>query len=117
MGLPPELTLLAEDAAVLRENYVPYWGPLHLAGKRLELAPGEPLEFDLLVQGVYVLEDGTSVFLDGTRRDPGEQVELSTGRHTLVLPQGATEQSVRLRLWTAERPHGPPPDQPLYYGL
>ena len=68
------------DAEVLRGNFVPYWGPYYVAGKRVDAM--EPVEEEFLVPGTYLVTQGV-IAVDGRRYGHGESVEISRGHHTL----------------------------------
>ncbi len=88
--IPPAYDLLAEDLALLRDNYVHHWGPLYVAGKRVEIeSAAEPAEFEVSIAGTYTLEaatlEATGVArIDGEPIAPGEAVTLTQGMHQLA---------------------------------
>jgi hypothetical protein len=83
--LPPAYDLLPEDLAVLRENYVHHWGPLYVAGKRVEVeSAGGSERFEVLVAGTYTLEAAGAARIDGTPVAPGGTVNLAQGMHELA---------------------------------
>lgn len=88
MAIPPGSgaapTVVAEDVAVLRSNFLQHWGPIWVAGKKIELLKaGTSERFEILVPGVYTLGGDTSVTIDGVRRIPGDAIEFAVGFHTL----------------------------------
>jgi hypothetical protein len=89
LGLGPTKNgrLLPEDQRVLRENYIPHWGPVWVAGKRIRL-PGGPTETTIQVPGRYTIE-GASVVVDGREYRPGDTVLLSRGTPQLAGPAGS----------------------------
>lgn len=91
--------LLREDAAALRANYIPHWGHIWVAGKRLSLGV-EPRVFSVLVPGEYRLENKDNVWLNGKRLIPGEVITLKRGDYTL---RSAAPQDITLR-WAAAQP-------------
>lgn len=104
--------LLAADAAVLRANYIPHWGPLWVAGKRL-VASGEVAAFEVLIGGRYRIETDRPVMIDGVAHLPGAVVTLMQGPHRISSTDG--RQTVVLR-WASLRP-GPasaPPSGDLF---
>lgn len=107
--------LLAADRRTLRQSYVHHWGALFVAGRRLELDGGEPVEVELAVAGPYTLEAAAPVRLDGRRLAPGETVTLAAGRHTVTAEQDGP---VVLR-WGERlyRPPFPPPPRPIFEPL
>ena len=83
--IPPNYDLLAEDLAVLRDNYVHHWGPLYVAGKQVEVeSAGEAKRFEVLISGTYTLETGAEAHIDGHPVTPGEAVKLTQGMHELA---------------------------------
>jgi hypothetical protein len=92
---------LAEDHRQLQESFIPHWGPLWVAGRRLEVGP-EPISFDVHIRDRYIVEAPEPLILDGVRVVPGEAVELSVGRHDVTASSSST---VTLRTASA----GPPP--------
>ena len=69
------------DASILRENYIPHWGPVWVAGKHVLLTTGVA-QTTILVPGRYTVE-GAAVTLDGREYRPGDTVVLSRGTHRL----------------------------------
>jgi hypothetical protein len=99
--------LLAQDAAVLRENFVPHWGPLWVAGHVVDVPEASTASFLHAIPGAFRLESATPVLLDGVRVAPGDVVSLAAGRHTIADAAGG---AVRVTLRTAQA--GPPPTKP-----
>lgn len=104
--------LLPRDAAVLRENYVHYWGPVWIAGKCLDATLDR---FSILVSGRYLVNVTAPGDIDGELYRPGEAVFLKAGTHILRAGSG---EDVCLR-WADVRsaPAIPPPASPLYRGF
>lgn len=90
-GTGPSPFFVDEDAAALRGNYIPFWGPFWLAGKRVP-ANGVAVREDFLVPGPYTVHDA-AVRIDGTVYAPGDIVRLARGVHRL---QGQSSNSARL---------------------
>lgn len=105
---------LAEDAAILHENFIPHWGAIWVAGKILEVSSA-PSEFTILTGGTYTLEAATPVIIDGKRIEPNMTVELSVGGHVISSSGGAT---VTLR-WGDNlfRPDYASSQRPIYWGF
>ncbi|MBS7668481.1 hypothetical protein [Croceicoccus gelatinilyticus] len=81
LDMPSEEELLPEDVAALRENYIPHWSGIFVAGKTVEAGRG--LEtIDVLVPGRYTVE-GSGTAIDGKSAALGEVVTLSRGEHTV----------------------------------
>lgn len=90
LDMPSEEELLPEDVAALRENYIPHWSGIFVAGKTVEAGRG--LEtIDVLVPGRYTVE-GSGTAIDGKSAALGEVVTLSRGKHT--VERDATRQVV-----------------------
>ncbi|WP_026941676.1 hypothetical protein [Hellea balneolensis] len=90
-------TLLPEDAAALRENYIPHWGQIWVAGKQLSLDI-ETTEFSILIPGEYTLESADNVWLNGDLLKIGNVITLERGVHSL---RSAVPQEITLRWGTA----------------
>ena len=110
----PEFALFADDAAVLRDNFVHHWGDIWVAGKRLE-ASATPHRFDIAIDGVYTLEGEAGVQLDGRTVAPGTTVELTQGEH-VVSASGPGEIVLR---WgdNLHRPDHQPSDQKIFHAF
>lgn len=84
-----ERALLPGDTRALADNYVPHWGFVYVAGKRIA-AGGEATNIEILVPGPYTVE-GAPIELDGRMLAVGAVVELAKGPHRVVPPaQGET---------------------------
>jgi hypothetical protein len=80
-GLPQGLQLYPQDVDLLRQNFIPHWGRIWVAGKRVEATPaGMPIS--IVVPGTYTVEGG-AVKLDGKPVAAGGTVNLSRGRHLI----------------------------------
>ncbi len=102
-----------EDRQVLRENYIPHWGPVWVAGKQVRLG-ADPTQIEILVPGRYTVE-GATVTLDGREYRPGDIVTLS--RRTYRL-SGKPGREVTLR-WGDHlaRPSAPAPVESVSGGM
>lgn len=102
-----------EDEFVLRENYIPHWGIVWVAGKRLTVdTTGR--SFAITIPGRYTLEGGSAI-IDGRLVRDGALVSLERGEHS-VRVAGAGMRTLR---W-GERLHRPPrspPSGPIYRGF
>lgn len=107
-----ESVLLPEDAAVLREGFVPHWGAIWVLGTRLP-AGNTPHPFEIFTSGTYTIEGDGPVQFDGVLRYPGQTVQLTAGNHAALTASAAT-----LR-WgdRLHRPTMPPPGGPLFMDL
>lgn len=109
--------LMAEDFSVLRDNFVPHWGLLWVAGKQLTFTDSAvALDFGIIVPGIYTVEAGAAVTVDGVRHAPGETVWLGPGRHRMAI--AAAPSTVVLR-WGDHlyRPAETPPEGPVFTGF
>lgn len=105
--------LLPQDRDFLRDNYIPHWGPIWVAGKRLTATPtAKP--FRIAIAGIYVLEASAPVIIDNTERRAGDLIVLGLGVHSL----SGRGSPVVLRLGPdLYRPASPPPAGLLYWGF
>jgi hypothetical protein len=105
--------LFDEDRRVLRENFVPHWGPIYVAGKRVDLPAGGVREIDVLIPGTYTVEATGRVAIDGVPYRVGEPVSLARGAHRITSLSGPQTATLR---WGAHlyRPAGRPPEAPVY---
>ncbi len=99
-----------EDAAALRDTYLPWWGPFYLAGEEIP-AGEEPYSFTIRVPGPYTLEGGP-IAIGGKTYQPGDIVTLDRGTHAVT---NARTRSARIT-WGdhLRRPAGPPPAKPYF---
>ena len=66
--------LLPEDQALIQEFYVPYWGPIRVAGARVQIPRSGSIEAHLPFPGRYRLEAATPVRIDGISRAPATRM-------------------------------------------
>lgn len=85
--------LMDVDAAALRDNYIPHWGYIWVAGKQLNISRDET-KFKILTPGVYTIESDNNLKINGQSYKAGETVEL--GRATHIITSN-TPQSIKLR--------------------
>lgn len=71
--------LLPEDNIVLRENYFQHWGPIYIAGKKIQLEAGREVYSNFAISGIYTLESPGSLVLDGKIINIGESVLVKKG--------------------------------------
>lgn len=101
--------LTAVDDAALRASFIPHWGPVWVAGKTVQVAPGEEVSFPLLIGGRYTLESAAPVEVDGRLARPGDVLELEEGTHT-VRVSGEESREVTFRIGEhLTRPERAPP--------
>ena len=82
---------LPRDAKALRGNYLPFAGPVWLAGKQIEAGAERDEEF--LVPGPYTVRDA-AVSIDGTPYRPGAIVTIGRGVHRIATPGEAAARLV-----------------------
>lgn len=99
-----ERALLPEDVQFLKDNYVPHWGMLFVAGKQFEAADGVR-DFAIAVAGDYRLEAGAPVRIDGQAVPPGAIIPLGAGPHRI---EAGIEATLR---WAKALP--PPATEPV----
>jgi hypothetical protein len=103
-------TLLSADARLLRDNYIPHWGPVWVAGKRLPKA-ARAYRIRVAIPGTYTLE-GAPVLVDSKPLAPGEQIRLARGEY-MVTPD--IYRDAKLRWGTnLARPARPAPQDYLF---
>ncbi len=81
----PTDKFLSEDVEALRNTYIPFWGPIHLAG--IELRPLEERKWEALVPGPYTVEG--SVAIDGAVYADGDTISIDRGTWELQETNGA----------------------------
>ena len=112
-GDRPAGILSADDVAALRGNYLRYWGPVWIAGKRV---PGSvpSVRTEFLVPGDYQVV-GSPLRIDGLVYNRGSIVFIDRGMHVLSA-QGDRD---TLLLWAdaAEPPSAHPPRGDLFVGF
>jgi hypothetical protein len=111
-GAPdPASGLLPQDAAFLRDDFIPHWGPVWVAGKRLPPSP-QASTCEVATPGPYTVEAAAPLVIDGAPKAPGAVVRLARGPHAVAAH--ATPAALR---WGDHlpKPASPPPDGPLYW--
>jgi hypothetical protein len=107
---PYSRALIPEDREALRHFFQPYWGPIHVAGASVALAPAESQIVELPFPGRYRLESAEPVLVDGVLRSQGEVIEVAGESARLARQATGSSGSLEVRLLTAEA--GLPPDAP-----
>ena len=112
-----KMALFEEDWQVLRENYIPHWGPIFVAGKAFAQLSAEPRRFEVLIPGTYTLEAAGPVAVDGRTHQPGAVLTLERGSYE-IANRTAARFDVRLR-WgeNLTRPAAAPPTGEIYAGF
>ena len=111
--VPENFRLLPQDEQVLRSNFIPHWGRIWVAGKKVEARPaGSTVR--ILVPGLYTVEGG-SISIDGKPVGEAATVQLGRGRHTL---QSSVPRTITLR-WGDHlyRPPEPATPGPVFRGF
>lgn len=101
--------LKPKDRALLKDGFIPHWGPLWVAGHAFR--PGtDQTSFIIYAPGTYTLEGGAAR-IDGAVVGAGQTVQLARGNHLFVRLQ---DSSVVLR-WGDHlaRPSMPEPVGPV----
>jgi hypothetical protein len=75
--------LLHQDRRTLRENFIPHWGAVFVAGKRLAMNPGATQEIEIIIGGPYTVESDSPVVIDGTAYSHGSVVNLRPAVYTV----------------------------------
>lgn len=113
---PRHGALLPADIEMLRGNFIPHWGPIAIAGKRIDLTDERrDRTFEIVIGGPHTVEAGGPVTIDGKIANPAEVVTLDPGPHTI---ESASPEVVTLR-WgdNIYRPSEPAPEAPLFTGF
>lgn len=107
-GTGPVAGMSAHDLALLRDTYVPFWGPFWLAGEVVPIAHRRTAQ--IRVPGTYTVHDG-ALMIDDDVYLPGETVTLARGRVELATFARAS------RLLWGDRltpPEASPPARPYW---
>ena len=80
-----ENALLPRDVQALADNYIPHWGNVYVAGKRIAAGSGT-IRIEILAPGPYTVE-GAPVAIDGKQFQPGDVTDLAKGFHEIVPPE------------------------------
>ena len=86
-------SLFEEDAKALRENYIPHWGHIWVAGKKLT-TDKIPINFSILVPGDYTLKTRSPIFIDGKSYKNGSIIYFDRGKYDI---ESHVKQDVVLR--------------------
>lgn len=99
----PSRRLMPEDEQILMENYIHFWGPVYMLGKKVVIKDPDQVErFWIYVAGEYYLQEGEEATIDGEVLQQGKSIELTVGEHFLSTTQ---KKHVILQF-------GTPPEQP-----
>jgi hypothetical protein len=110
--------LLEEDWKILNSNFIPHWGIIYVAGKKLVFSSEiVSLRFEILIPGTYTIETNGPVRINGIDYPPGSAVNFEQGFYSMekLDPDIA---SVTLR-WGKNlfRPEKEPDMIPTFYGF
>lgn len=72
--------LLPEDARFIRENYIPLWGPMFVAGKHIQ--PGQST-IHIEIPGTYTVEDA-EITIGGRALGEGSTITLQRGEYRVI---------------------------------
>jgi hypothetical protein len=86
-GIGDDKRMLPEDSADLRRNFIPHWGPIWVAGKRVRIA-GRAARFEMLIAGRYTVEAARPLRIDGVERSPGSVFMIAAGDHAVEGEEG-----------------------------
>lgn len=100
-----------QDIEILRQNYVPHWGHIWVAGKQIS-ASALPEHFEIRIPGTYTVEATQPVEINGVRLSSGDTLVLERGRH---VARSQAPQSFVLR-WgdNLPVPSEPVPENPIF---
>lgn len=111
-GEPSEL--MSSDAQALRDNYIPHWGHIWVAGKRLVAGP-ESQRFMMNIPGEYTIESHRPVTINGHIYTSESVIYLTRGSHSY---ESDSQEIVTLR-WGhhLKRPIEIPLPGPIFKGF
>ncbi len=114
--IPSAYRLTPEDTLAIKENYLPFWGPVYLAGKKIETKGGAPQSFEIKVAGNYTLQSGSGISINGEAVARGDAIFLDAGTHD--IRSANAEQTTRM-LWgeNLKPPDMEPSQKPLLSGF
>lgn len=113
-----DYALLEQDEQALRNNYIPHWGKLYVAGKQLILPAGSSSQnFEIRIEGQHTLEleADSKIQIDSKTYSQGDVLYLGIGKHTLQAESVPNEAKLTLR-WgdNIYRPEKAPPERFLF---
>ena len=110
--VPPTAILHPEDRAVLRDNFIPHWGLVWVAGKHVSASP-RPSTITVAIPGLYTVESADAE-IDGRLVATSGTVSLGRGKHIVRSPIPAL---VTLRWGNHLYRPTDPPILPIYRGF
>ena len=108
------------DRALLESSYMPYWGPLRVAGTAAVVAHGDSPSIRVPCSGRYRAVSSGGFQLNGRPVADGDVIELDASRSYQLEATDAASDPVSVRLlWADARdpPEEPPPRMPIYSPL
>ncbi|VAV90245.1 hypothetical protein MNBD_ALPHA04-708 [hydrothermal vent metagenome] len=111
---PLRARLLPTDRVVLSQNYIPHWGKIWVAGKKLNLG-SVPVIVTILIPGTYQVESDFPVIFDGKEIAGGEVIHLGRGEY--LLSSGQSQTAILRWGKNLYRPTNKPADKPIYRGF
>lgn len=102
IGTPAFGLLLPEDRALIKHFYLPYWGPVRVAGVHQMITAGVAQRVELPFHGDWRLRSPYSVTVDGRRIAPGDVFAVGAARDRTAATDGFPSVEVAV-----------PPDQPV----
>lgn len=119
--LRPQKLLLPEDRRILESMYVPYWGPIRVAGAQAALAADSETVVQLPFAGAYRLESSHPVNVDGVTVQPGETFSFPAARSSVRVKSAAVlaEPVIAMLIWAGAgpRPERAPPKDAIFTAL
>jgi hypothetical protein len=92
-----------------KTHYVPYAGPVELAGANIEGPAGATVPLDIIVPGTYRWHSTTSrIAVDGIEIRAGAAIELTAGPHSATLHDASTGGFLALDLRAPPHPSSTP---------
>ena len=87
----PNYDFFEEDLNALRENYIPHWGKLYVAGKYVVVdEPVKDYDVNIKIEGKYTYEGRHSLELNGQQLMPGQVVLLKKGLYVLKAKEAGS---------------------------
>ena len=112
--------LLPEDQRLINEFYLPYWGPIRVAGASTTLHEDKETIVRLPFPGKFRVETTDPIVIDATERHDGDVVDVGLSGKVSARALSSSAEGTRIRLlWAAARnpPSASPPYQLIFIGL
>ena len=110
--------LLDDDIVALRANYLPWWGPVWIAGRAVVVAGGGTEAFVNAIAGPYVLRTPRALRIDDVAYDDGATVVLDRGDHRIGFVDVGAGATITLHTaHAAAPPTTAPPTRPIFVPL